>query len=162
MPSRPRIQPLTDSQRKLAEDYIPFAISLARNHNPRVPLDDRERAALWGLVRAAARFDPHRGVKFATFSRDAIIGELNHATPPPLRPTHHPVDPTPTSSIDAESFATWAMNHLLQSQRSLFKAYWIEGRSLTSIAREKRVAKSSIHRRLNRILAFITSIKDSY
>lgn len=40
------------------------------------PLEDLEQVAYIGLVTAARRFDPERGVRFATFARATIVGEL--------------------------------------------------------------------------------------
>jgi RNA polymerase sigma-B factor len=40
------------------------------------PVEDLTQVAYVGLVTAAQRFDPHRGVQFATFAQATIVGEL--------------------------------------------------------------------------------------
>lgn len=69
---------LTEAQRRLAEDYIPLARSLARPLKLRFPRSYQEldSASLMALVEAARDFDPARGVSFATFARLRIRGAL--------------------------------------------------------------------------------------
>jgi RNA polymerase sigma factor (sigma-70 family) len=72
------VKRLTESQRRLAEDYISLARSLARPLKRRFPRSYQEldSASLLGLVEAARDFDPARGVKFSTFARFRIRGAL--------------------------------------------------------------------------------------
>lgn len=69
---------LTESQQRLAVTYIPLARALARPFKEQLPLalEEFESAALLALVESARRYDPNRGVRFATFARVRIDGAL--------------------------------------------------------------------------------------
>jgi RNA polymerase sigma-B factor len=61
----------------MIERYIPMADSLARRYrHTSEPLEDLVQVARLGLVKAVARWDPHRGVAFSTFAVPTITGEL--------------------------------------------------------------------------------------
>jgi RNA polymerase sigma-B factor len=62
---------------ELVEAHIGLAEYLARRFDNRgEPLDDLIQVALIGLVKAVDRFDPGRGVEFATYATHTIAGEL--------------------------------------------------------------------------------------
>jgi RNA polymerase sigma factor (sigma-70 family) len=72
-------QPLTDEQRKLAEQYVPWAYKLAGkfvNRRNRSHRHDIRSAAQTGLVNASRTYDPTTNIKFTTFSHGRIIGEI--------------------------------------------------------------------------------------
>ena len=58
-------------------EHLPLARRLARRyaHSPQA-MDDLVQVAALGLVRAADRFDPDRGVSFSSFAVPTILGEL--------------------------------------------------------------------------------------
>ena len=61
----------------MIERHLPLARSLAtRYRHGLVPLEDLFQVAAVGLVKAVDRWDPDRGVEFATFAVPTIAGEL--------------------------------------------------------------------------------------
>jgi len=67
------------ARQALVLDLVPLARRLARRYaGGAEQLDDLEQVAVVGLVKAAARFDPHRGISFARFAVPFIEGELKH------------------------------------------------------------------------------------
>jgi len=83
---RPSQQPAQIERDRLVEAHLPLVRSIARRYAGRgESLDDLVQAGAVGLVRASKRFDPKRGVAFATFVTPAIEGEIrrhlgDHAT----------------------------------------------------------------------------------
>jgi RNA polymerase sigma-B factor len=62
---------------RLIEAHRPLAVHLARRFADRgEPLDDLVQVACVGLLHAVERFDPERGVEFASFASVTIEGEL--------------------------------------------------------------------------------------
>jgi RNA polymerase sigma-B factor len=61
----------------LVESHLGLAWSLAQRYQGRgEPLDDIYQAACEGLVGAARRFDPDRGIEFSTYATACIAGEI--------------------------------------------------------------------------------------
>jgi RNA polymerase sigma-B factor len=62
---------------ELISQYLPLARRLAaRYRHTSEPLEDLVQVASMGLVMAAKRFDPSRGIPFASFAIPTIMGEL--------------------------------------------------------------------------------------
>lgn len=62
---------------ELVTSHLALAHSLARQFAERGELlDDLRQVAAFGLVKAADRFDPERGVQFSTFATATVVGEL--------------------------------------------------------------------------------------
>jgi RNA polymerase sigma-B factor len=65
------------SPRDLVSEHMPIARSLARRFTRTgEPIEDLEQVAFLGLVLAAERFDPDRGVGFVAFAVPTVLGEL--------------------------------------------------------------------------------------
>jgi RNA polymerase sigma-B factor len=61
----------------LVEEHAPIGYACARRFaNRSEPLDDLQQVALLGILKAVERFDPERGVSFASFAVPTVLGEL--------------------------------------------------------------------------------------
>jgi RNA polymerase sigma-B factor len=62
---------------KAIDWYLPMATHLARRFRGRgEPLTDLTQTAAIGLIKAIDRYDPHRGVPFASYAIPTILGEI--------------------------------------------------------------------------------------
>jgi RNA polymerase sigma-B factor len=62
---------------ELVEDHLGLTVQLARRFSHRGELhEDLVQVASIALIKAVDRFDPERGVEFATFATQTILGEL--------------------------------------------------------------------------------------
>lgn len=62
---------------RLIESHLPLVRAIARRYDGRgEPLEDLVQVGAMALVRASDRFDPERGVAFASFATPAIEGEI--------------------------------------------------------------------------------------
>lgn len=67
----------TRTQEELVEGHLALAHRVARRYAGRgEPVDDLVQVASLGLIRASKRFDPRRGVAFATFATQVMEGEI--------------------------------------------------------------------------------------
>jgi RNA polymerase sigma-B factor len=67
----------TPSRDDLVRQYLPLARRLAaRYRHSSEPLEDLTQVACVGLVLAAERYDPARGVSFTSYAIPTIVGEL--------------------------------------------------------------------------------------
>jgi len=72
-------RPVADEREHLIESHLPLVRSLARRYTGLgVELDDLVQVGSVGLIKATDRFDPARGVAFATFATPTIEGEIRH------------------------------------------------------------------------------------
>src|SRR5690349_22047319 len=81
---------LSDGARKdLVQSHLPLVRAMARRYGGRgEEFEDLVQVGALGLVKASARFDPSRGVAFASFAAPAVEGEIRrhlHERGPGLR-----------------------------------------------------------------------------
>ncbi|CCH19823.1 SigB/SigF/SigG family RNA polymerase sigma factor [Micromonospora lupini] len=70
-PSRPA------ARTRAIEAWLPLAHHLARRYSGRgEPNDDLTQTAALGLIKAIDRFDPTRGIEFASYAIPTIVGEI--------------------------------------------------------------------------------------
>ena len=65
----------------MTDEQLEVAVKIARNESRRFwpyGREDMIQIGLLGAVRAAKKFDPARGVKWFTFCRHYVIGEMRH------------------------------------------------------------------------------------
>jgi len=72
---------MTTYQQQLVEQYVPLANKLAFQKKRTLPrhidVEDLRSAAYFGLVEAASRYNPERGVAFSTFAYPRISGAIH-------------------------------------------------------------------------------------
>lgn len=67
------------SREHLIESHLPLVRALARRYTGLgAELDDLVQVGAVGLIKASDRFDPRKGVAFATFATPTIEGEIRH------------------------------------------------------------------------------------
>ncbi len=67
------------TRERLIESHLPLVKALARRYaGPDAELDDLVQVGAVGLIKASDRFDPDKGVAFATFATPTIEGEIRH------------------------------------------------------------------------------------
>jgi RNA polymerase sigma-B factor len=71
--------PAATSRERLVASHMPLVHSIARRHVGKgEELEDLVQVGALGLLKASDRFDPGRGVAFATFAAPVIEGEIRH------------------------------------------------------------------------------------
>ena len=73
--STARLEP---DRMQLVSQHLPLVRVLARRYARGVELDDLVGAGSLGLVKAARRFQPSRGIEFRSFAVQTIAGEMQH------------------------------------------------------------------------------------
>jgi RNA polymerase sigma-B factor len=75
-PAAGRTTRASDRER-LIHDHMGFVVALARRYADRgEPLDDLIQVGMIGLINAADRFEPRRGIDFRSFAAPTILGEI--------------------------------------------------------------------------------------
>lgn len=134
--------PLTDEQRKLFDDHIPAVGAMAKRRATRyVPYGDQMQHGLIGLLDAARRFDPERGLQFWTFAKPRVVGAMLDAERDGFGNVIH----VPRSSRKHRTPEEWARFQAARFEADE-QAYidagagrWIEGDSLAAPADESPI-----------------------
>ena len=72
-------QPGAQTRERLIESHLPLVKALARRYaGPDAEMEDLVQVGAVGLIKASDRFDPAKGVAFATFATPTIEGEIRH------------------------------------------------------------------------------------
>jgi RNA polymerase sigma-B factor len=72
-------QTAAQTRERLIESHLPLVKAVARRYaGPNAELDDLVQVGAVGLIKASDRFDPGKGVAFATFATPTIEGEIRH------------------------------------------------------------------------------------
>ena len=70
-------EPRDQARQELVRSHLPLVRAVARRYGGRgEEFDDLVQVGALGLVRASGRFDPGRGIAFATFAAPAVEGEI--------------------------------------------------------------------------------------
>jgi RNA polymerase sigma factor (sigma-70 family) len=165
----------------LVEDYIPLAVSQADRVwlSPRIGLtrDDLISAGCYGLLLAARRFDPSRGIGFGVFARShvhgALMREINAAMKASgagsddllaagtdaIEPDSLPAEDGSGSIGQAESAEVRALMecHLTEGERTLLALYFFEELTLAEIVAVIGGSESSAARAIKAALAKLKS-----
>jgi RNA polymerase sigma-B factor len=67
-----------NARAELVARFLPLAKSLARRYQGRDDYDDLVQVASFALIKAIDRYDPDRGVAFASYAVPTIVGALKH------------------------------------------------------------------------------------
>lgn len=162
---------------RLVEDYLPLVVSQADRVwiSPRLGLtrDDLISAGCYGLLLAARRFDPTRGVGFGVFARrhvhGALMREINGAMKAAgasaddvLSAAAEPIEPDslpdPSAGDGAAVVATAEVRELMEcllaeSERILLALYFFEEMTLAEIAATVGGSESGAARAIKAALA---------
>ena len=74
--ARLAVDPGPAARDAIAVQFMPMARRLARRYRQVEDIEDLEQIAAIGLLKAIDRFDPQRGLAFASFAFPTILGEL--------------------------------------------------------------------------------------
>jgi RNA polymerase primary sigma factor len=81
-----------EAQQRLVEANLRLVISIAKRYtNQRISLLDLVQEGNLGLMRAAQKFDPHRGFRFSTYATGWIRQAISRAVAEQTRTIHIPV-----------------------------------------------------------------------
>ena len=135
-------------------------------------MDDLRQVGVIGLLKAATRFDPGRGVPFAAYAAPFVLGELRHHVrdcPWPVRVPRAdrarcaavavPFDEETVAAgdelagTDDRLVVTSLVRELDVLQREVLFRYYVRGRSQTDIGRELGMSQIQVSRMLRASLA---------
>jgi RNA polymerase sigma factor (sigma-70 family) len=160
---------------RLAEDRHPLVLNnlalaqkFAKPYIQAYPYGDWRSVAYLGLVRAAARFDPGRGVPFSYFAWRGIVGALQDAWRSEQRYRNARLDPRayrlasqPAHDPGPEDVAARLLRPLPPPIRSTVKLVVIDGHTHAEAARQLGCSPTLVHKRLKRGLKQIRTLVEA-
>ena len=151
---------------KLVEDYYTTAINFAKSALRHVDRDTREECAaysVFGLLRAAATFDPDMGATFETYLYPWAVGYaknalVHHRAGVPTVPFDAEVHDQPReeddlNSVDACEAVIEVLRRLDPDAARFLRRYFFEGFTLDEIAEECGYTKQHAGRCVQAALA---------
>ena len=141
--------PLTDEQQKLFDEHIPAVGTMAKRRATQfIPFGDQMQHGLIGLLDAARRFDPERGLQFWAFAKPRVVGAMIDAERDGFGNAIH----VPRSSRKHRTPEEWARFQAARFEADE-QAYiaagagrWIEGDSLAAPADESPIDAEALWR----------------
>jgi RNA polymerase sigma factor (sigma-70 family) len=137
--------------------WIPYHIHrYARLGVPAELLEDLQQEGVVGLIGAVDRYDPGRGVKLRTYAAHSIRGHmsdyLKRADPLVQGELNHMPASGPSPECLAVTSATLGrlMRAVSPKRARRILAYWVEGKTISEIARFEGVSQPSITMSCNR------------
>ena len=137
---------MTEKESKLVEDNLPLARHIAKKWFGRTKLENEDiiSAAQYGLVKAAASYDPERGFCFSTYAVRVIENEI--------RMELRKIKNCPTAiSLDAEVPGTEELTYadMVPDKRNLFEdaefKIWLKDKICGLDERSKNAIMIRIH-----------------
>jgi RNA polymerase sigma factor for flagellar operon FliA len=133
-----------------------IALHLSRYFPPSVEPDDLVQSAYLGLMTAAERFEPSRGIEFRLYARAAVAGavmnscrngEYRQATAQEINPSTPDTSPSPERRVhDAEvrqALCEW-LSMLPEREREVLILHYFDQATLCEIAQERGYHPSRI------------------
>ena len=129
-------------RQELVRSHLPLVRAMARRYaRRREEFDDLVQAGSVGLVKAATRFDPSRGVAFATFVTPTVEGEIRRQLRDRRKGTTAARDPVTLDAEEADAESATDPESLATSEYRLLLA----GGMRTLDPRERRIVFLRFH-----------------
>jgi RNA polymerase sigma-B factor len=166
----------TTGRDALVDAHLPLVDVCARRFvSAAESMDDLRQVGVIGLLKAAGRFDPARGVPFAAYAVPFVLGELRHHVRDSAWPVRVPradgvtraavvavpledgVAAAPDDLADADDrlVVTSLVRQLGTRQREVVYRYFVRGRSQADIGRELGMTQIQVSRMLRTSLAIM-------
>jgi RNA polymerase sigma factor (sigma-70 family) len=154
---------LSDADREdLVRSHLPLVRAVARRQaGAGEQFDDAVQAGSLALVKASVRFDPSRGVAFATFVTPAVEGairrQLRERSPgvrlPDTVDVERPGEPDPLAEIDQRVLLADGLRALDERERRIVVLRFHADLTEREIAREVGISQAHVSRLLDGALA---------
>jgi RNA polymerase sigma factor (sigma-70 family) len=154
---------------ELVTTHLPLANALARRFaSDAEPLEDLRQVAALGLLKAAGRFDPARGVPFAAYAIPMILGELRHHVRDRAWPVRAPRGAPRSVAValdddvdggdglggaDERVVVEELIRALRRPEREVVRRYYLADRSQSEVAGELGLTQIQVSRLLRAALA---------
>lgn len=164
---------MTEYQNKLIEDNIGIAYWMASKWEHKQDILDREELiseALYGLTKAATKYDETRNAKFATYAKisiDSDIIDLLRASKrkQPIRNTVELTDIVESSReasyehehIDVLLDINTKLDKMKATHKDIFNDFYIEGLTQEEIASKNNMSQPNVYKILKKVVKEIAA-----